>query len=401
MPEHDLPPVLDALGDDLDAAMQTAEATPARRWRLGRPRAIAVAPRRASRRSVGALVVGAVLAAVAILVVVSLGGSRATLAQAAVLKRAAAALDQPNTILYVQVHVFGDDQLCVADGPSPSTMCIGTRSLAAETTGTTADPANDKLSYSSQEWLTSGGGADHTIYSNGNETAATSDAQGHRWYSAYNAANNTLWTLSPAGAPNPPPTPHTPSQRETLPPPNALGTVGVLSLASNGLIALNPSYIEDLYREARNGRQSTFGPTTITPRFVGPTSIGSESAYELRFDIHFTTNPFADDKCASSACPTPADQAILLYIDGNTFMPVRSVLMTLRTSRHAAAPPAATVTVVRLTNFDVRTLPNTTANQALLQMSPHPSATRTQSNYPTGRRGTDSTASTGATGSTS
>ena len=59
---------------------------------------------------------GAVLAA--IIIVPSLGGSRSGLAQAAVISRAAAALEQPNTILYLQVHDYSAHgrQVCVRFG---------------------------------------------------------------------------------------------------------------------------------------------------------------------------------------------------------------------------------------------------------------------------------------------
>ena len=205
MPENtDLPPVLQRLGDDLAVAMQSAIAV---RPHVRLLRTIASLPRRAPKRS-AALAVVALAAVVALLVVPSLDGSRTAVAQAAVLTRAAAALDQPNTILYIQVHDYSADgdgismlggnelggfAMCV---PGP---CSHSGTPATLQTGISADPSGDTLTYSSQEWLSPG--QDHTIYNNGDEVA-TSDATDQ--YVAYDAADNTLTTLTDMGFPSTP-----------------------------------------------------------------------------------------------------------------------------------------------------------------------------------------------------
>ena len=164
MPDHtDLPPVLQRLGDDLAVAMRSAIAV---RPDVRLLRTIASQPRRAPKRS-AALAAVALAAVVALLVVPSFDGSQTAVAQAAVLTRAAAALDQPNTILYVQVHDYSAD----GDGPSMLggdelggfAMCVPgpcSRSATPATpqTGISADPSADTLTYSSQEWAESGPG---------------------------------------------------------------------------------------------------------------------------------------------------------------------------------------------------------------------------------------------------
>ena len=341
MPENtDLPPVLQRLGDDLAVAMQSAIA--------GRPhvrflRTIARLPRRAPKRS-AALAVVAVAAVVALLVVPSLDGSRTGVAQAAVLTRAAAALDQPNRILYVQlqdysadgdgVSMLGGNELggfvmCV---PGP---CSHSGAPATLQTGISADPSSDTLTYSSQEWLSPG--QDHTIYNNGDEVA-TSDATDQ--YVAYDAADNTLTTLTDMGFPSTP-APSEPSNLALAAAPVAIGS----NLA-------DPSFYEQLYQQVQAGQQATIpegsAETTVAAHLIGQTTIAGESVYELRFDVQ-TTMPSGGDlsgpNCGPTVC-TLATREILLYLDSQTYTPVRTVVITLNPNDNQGLPDGTAVSQV-------------------------------------------------------
>jgi hypothetical protein len=131
------------------------------------------------RRRLALVGVPATFAAVALIVIPSLGGSSPAIAQAAVLRHAAAALDQPNTITYLSVQDYS------ATGMGPCYLglgaplpCIGTGSGAATATGISADPADDALTYGSQEW-TGPDGQTRTLYNNGDELVSNADDDGY------------------------------------------------------------------------------------------------------------------------------------------------------------------------------------------------------------------------------
>jgi hypothetical protein len=317
------------------------------------------------------------------LVVPSLDGSRTAVAQAAVLTRAAAALDQPNAILYIQEQNYGTVGSCFALARSSSAgapgtpICVGGRSTDAGTSGISADPANDTLNYSSQEWLSPDESQVHTIYGNGDE-AALNNSTGQ--YTIYDAANDTL--INDSSIP-------------ITPPP--IGTIAPLAI---GPLALSraisdPAYFEELYQEAQAGDKNAQGQTTFTSELVGQTTIDGESVYELRFDFHFTAP-------ADIAADNAPDQENLLYLDSKTYTPVRSVKMAVNPSGQPDGPSGTTVLAV--TDFTVQSLPDNPANERLLQMSPHPGATQIQENHTpqTGTTasgtGTGAALGTGATG---
>jgi hypothetical protein len=298
-------------------------------------------------------------AAVAIVIVVpSLGGPRTGIAQAAVLKRAEAALDQTNTIFYLQTQQYSaiGGGPCIDEGVPPFSVCAPTSSADAQT-GISANPADDSLRYSSQEWLSADGSQDHTIYSNGFETVNNTNTQ---QVSSYDAADNTLTTLTDTGDTGGPITSGSPP----------VGPPTASDLA-------NPSYYESLYQEAEADQQNTQAGTTVSAQLVGQTTIGGESVYELRFDFHFTppSNQAAQDMCGSTVC-TPPDRETLLYLDSQTFLPVRSVLLIVNPTDRPGLPPGTAVWT--LTDLSIQSIPNTPANASLLQMSAHPGATQVE-----------------------
>ncbi len=279
---------------------------------------------------------GAVLAA--IIVVPSLGGSRSGLAQAAVISRAAAALEQPNTILYLQVQDYSAHAvICVRFGECSS------GDSATREGGISANPAEDTLTSSSQEWVSPDSSVEHTIYNNGVETVTNEDTHED---STYDPSDNTLTTVTETGAGF-----HSPSgERSPLPAPADFQ---------------DPAYYKNLYREAQAGTQKV--------RLVGQATIAGKSVYQLQFDSTWTppAHPPAGDMCGSTVCTPPAIE-ILVYLDSQTFTPVRSVTMTLNTTNRPGIPKGTSVTSV--TDFTAQSLPDTSQNEALLQMSQHPGA---------------------------
>ena len=315
--------------------------------RYGRPRRVRVA--------FVAVPVAAAAAAIVTLAP-SLDGSHTGIAQAAVLERAAAALDQTNTIFYVQAQQYSAiaGSPCIEEGVAPFLVCASGSSADAQT-GISANPADDTLRYSSQEWLSADGSQDHTIYSSGYETVNNTNTQ---QYTSYDAADSTLTTLTNTGDTSGPITSGAPP----------LGAPTPSDL-------VNPSYYESLYQEAQADQQNTVGGTTVSAQLVGQTTIAGESVYELRFDFHFTppANPPAGDMCGSTVC-TPPDRETLLYVDSQTFMPVRTVELIVNPTDKPGIPPGTAVWT--LTDLSIQSLPDTTANENLLQMSPHPGATQ-------------------------
>ena len=82
------------------------------------------------------------------------------IASAAVISRAAAALDPANVIMYDRVSVYGWN-LCL--GEELPTRCFD--SPAPPAGGLSRDPSADALSYSYQEWAS--GESNHVIYNTG------------------------------------------------------------------------------------------------------------------------------------------------------------------------------------------------------------------------------------------
>jgi hypothetical protein len=279
----------------------------------------------------------AVLAAV--IVVPSLGGSRSGLAQAEVISRAAAALEQPNAILYLQVQDYSAQTrvICVRFGECSSGASAGREGAIS------ANPADDALTYTSQEWVSPDSSVEHTIYNNGVETVTNEDTHED---STYDPSNNTLTTVTetgaglsiPSGEPSPQPAPAD---------------------------FQDPAHYKNLYREARAGTQKV--------RLVGQTTISGKSVYQLQFESTPTppAHPPAGDMCGSAVC-TPPGHEILVYLDSQTFTPVRSVTLTLNTSNLPGIPKGASVTSV--TDFTAKSLLDTSQNKGLLEMSQHPGA---------------------------
>jgi hypothetical protein len=279
----------------------------------------------------------AVLAVV--IVVPSLGGSRAGLAQAAVISRAAAALEHPDTILYLQVHDYSAHGrvICVRFGECSFADSAGQKG------GISANPTEDALTYSSQEWVSPDGSLEHTIYNDGVETVTNEDTHED---STYDPTNNTLTTVTETGvglrAPSGEPSP--------LPAPSDFQ---------------DPAFYENLYREAQAGTQKV--------RLVGRATIAGKSVYQLEFDSRSTppAHPPAGDMCGSTVCTAPGLE-ILVYLDSQTFMPLRSVTLTINTSNLPGIPEGASVTSV--TDFTAQSLPDTSRNEGLLELSQHPGA---------------------------
>jgi len=282
--------------------------------------------------------VAASAAVVAVIVVPSLGGSRSGLAQAAVISRAAAALERPNTILYLQVHGYSaHGGICVRFGE-----CIFAAS-AGRQAGISPNPAEDVLTYSSREWISPDGSVEHTIYDDGVESVINAAA---REDVTYDPGDNTVTTVTETGVGVPSPS----GEPSPLPSPADFQ---------------DPAYYKRLYRQARTGTQKV--------RLVGQTTIAGRSVYQLRFDSRPAppARPPAGDMCGSTVCTAPGLE-ILVYVDSKTFAPVRSVTMTLNTDNLPGIPPGTSVSGV--TDFTARSLPDTPENRGLLQMSQHPGA---------------------------
>jgi len=298
---------------------------------------------RQTRRRAGLAGVPLALAAAALVIVPSLNGPRTGIAEAAVLARAAQALDQPNTILYAQVDAYSAHSLtCIL-----ASECFGGGAGASD--GISADPAEDTLSYSEQEWLSPDRNVQRELFNNGDETVANADSN---VYEAYNAATNTVTTLTQFEDGSPRPL-SSPTQVAPMP---ALRDIA------------NPSYYQALYHEAQAGKQDA--------QLVGQTTIDGTSVYELRFTIDPKppTNPPPGDMCGSSVC-VPPGQIIDLYLDSQTFTPVRTVAILSNPTDQPGIPDGSSVSSV--VDFSAQSLPDTAANEQLLQMSAHPSATET------------------------
>ena len=346
MPEHDFPPVLDALGDDLAAAMQAADAAAPRRSRFGPTRMRTAITRRVSRRWVGAFVAVVAVAVAAILVLPSLGGSRTGLAQAAVLAHASAALEQqPNAILYENATVYVAGQTCLAVRGSAPPLCVG---INQQNVTLSADPTHDTASYTYQEWISADGREQHTLYSGGDETAVGNDA-----YSLYDPANNTI-TTDTGYALIPPPT------AWAHPQPGEILLPSTLSVAD----------LEALYGQAAAGSPYV--------KLIGQTTVDGHTAYELQIASTpdgATSSAGATGATGATGVPGPTGFYLLLYIDSQSYLPLRAVNLFGGPSGPNAVS-GASASVQSVTEFTPQLLPDTPANQNMLDMS-HPGATQT------------------------
>ncbi|HEX4109338.1 MAG TPA: hypothetical protein VHX88_14470 [Solirubrobacteraceae bacterium] len=289
--------------------------------------------RRVAYVSVPAAVAAGTVAAV---VVPSLGGSPTAIAQAAVLSRAAAALDQPNTILSLTEQDYGTATVTCMLGGHPLTVCFGGHT-SDPGSAISADPSQDPLAYSEHEWLSADASIDHTLYDNGDETVT--DYASHE-YQVFDAAADTLSTLTDFETAASPPG----DVRSPVPEPADFS---------------NPAYYESLYRQALAGTQQV--------QLVGPSTIDGQSAYELDFPILAAGTA----ACGGGDC-TPPQHALLVYVSTQTFAPVRTEDELLNPTDRPGIPPGTSI--LHITDFQAQQLPDTPVNEALLAMSRHPGA---------------------------
>jgi hypothetical protein len=322
--------------------------------------------RRPPVRRLALAAVPAGLAASALVLAPALDGSRTATADAAVLSRAAAALEQPGTILSLRTQDYSATGMgpCMLGLHSPL-RCVTGPPSGATSTGISADPAQDDLTYSSQEWLSADGTQHRTIYSDGVEQTTDSGAER---YSVFDPSANTTTTLTnmPDGTA---PTAPAPPDGSTAALPGA-----VLSNLSD------PSFYEQLYREAQTGSHVEDGETTVTSSLVGPTTIAGEPVVELQFTVHTAppSNPPAGDDCGTSAC-APPDREVLLYLDAQTYTPVRAILEIVNSGDSPGVPAGTSVWMVA--DYSVERLADSPANETLLQPSPHTGATQVTETY--------------------
>jgi hypothetical protein len=295
-----------------------------------------VAPTRARarqrHRTAISLALVALPIAVAVAAVSFLGNSRPGIAQAAVISRATTALEQPNTILYLKVIEHNSGGICIGEaGCTPIDPTTAKNGISPE-------PAEDTVTNTYQQWLSPDGSQQRTVEGDGQElvsNAATNEQI------TYDPANGRLTTITDAGVPSP-----------SISGPAASPTI---------------SYLKSLYQEARAGRQNL--------QLVGQTTIGEKSVYELR--LSSSALPQADapgNMCGSAICKPPT-VSVLIYLDSETFVPVRTVITNPKIE-----PGHVGVLVRDVTDFVAESLPDTAANESLLQMPSHPDATvrRTQ-----------------------
>lgn len=315
--------------------------------------------RRSRYGIVGGLGFAAVLAGVLVLFVVPGGSSvRPTSAAAAVLARAASAVDQPNTIFYVRVDDYnangrGTELLGGTQEPTHDTMCVpgpcNSPPPATARTGISANPADDTLTYSFKQWASADGNQVHTIYSNGDETVRNTSSE---TYSSYDPADNTLTALS-----------HMVYPRTTQ---GALSTLAD-NVFDGSLIPFiqDPHYykrlLHDAQTNAHGGGENATGLPSVSAKLLRQTTIAHRPVYELRFEVNWA--------------PLPKEQ-ILLYIDARTFLPVRSVGTVFNVNDYEGAPRGTAISDVA--DYSIQSLPDTPSNHGLVEMAPHPGATHVQ-----------------------
>jgi hypothetical protein len=186
------------------------------------------------------------------------------IASAAVISRAAAALDPANVIMYDRVSVYGWN-LCL--GEELPTRCFD--SPAPPAGGLSRDPSADALSYSYQEWAS--GESNHVIYNTGDETAMNAQTE-----QSYDPIDNTLTTVAL--------------------PSSGGQAAGAAAFPDTG--ALTPTDIQNLYAEAQRGG--------VQVRLGAQSTLNGEHVYELEF----AGQPVSEQ----------------LFVDAQTFLPVEAVV---------------------------------------------------------------------------
>jgi hypothetical protein len=267
-----------------------------------------------TRLALVALPVGVVVATIFLL-----GSSRPGIAQAGVVSRAAAALEQPGTILHLQVTEYTSGTICISEGG-----CTPINPTTAKN-GISANPAEDAVSNTYQEWLSTDGSRRRIVEGDGQELVSNAETSEQV---SYNPVNHRLTTIT-------------------------AGTV-----PSSSFVSPTISYLQNLYREAQAGRQNL--------ELVGQTTISGESVYELRLDSSALP---PGNMCGTEVCKPPV-VSVLIYLDSQTFVPVRTVI---ENPNQAASGHGSVVRNV--TDFATQRLPNTSANKALLEMPVHRDAT--------------------------
>jgi hypothetical protein len=247
-----------------------------------------------------------------------------------VIARAAAALDQPGTILHFKANVYWHDS------PTPIN----------------ADPSHT-LGQTIEEWQSPGARQLHVVESGpenpgGDEYAENWDA---KTAEGYNGELNQLIDLTD-------PSFFDPARRSPA------GTNPATLLGLGGQDVTDD--LESLVQEAEGGVQNI--------HVAGQTTIRGSSVYELRID--YTVPVVADPSGATITNPTglpttPVRLSTLVYVDSQTFLPVR--IVDLGPPAPAVGPGAV---VERVTDYVLaERLPDTPQNQGLLGLSPHPGAT--------------------------
>ncbi|HEY1690113.1 MAG TPA: hypothetical protein VGF95_14755 [Solirubrobacteraceae bacterium] len=165
-----------------------------------------------------------------------LGSPRPGLAQAAVIRRASAALAQPKGILYVRENVYGGN---ICFGLELPIRCID------EAAGDRLP--EDRIGLRYRSWMDARADTLRTVYRSGDETVV----EGHR-QSLYDPANNTLTVITKASDGNVAAFPH--------------GEVDELTIPQ----------IKRLYRDAKDGESDA--------KLIGKTTVRGIEAYELRID---------------------------------------------------------------------------------------------------------------------
>jgi hypothetical protein len=207
------------------------------------------------------------------------------IASAAVISRAAAALDPANVIVYDRVSVYGWN-LCL--GEELPTRCFDSPTPPA--VGLSRDPSADTLSYSYQEWAS--GESNHVIYNTGDETATNAQKE-----QSYDPIDNTLTTVA------------LPSSSDQASDAAAFPDTG----------ALTPTDIQSLYAAAQKG--------SVQVRLGAQSTLNGEHVYELEF------------------AGQPVSKQ--LFVDAQTFLPVEAVV-SQQTSAGTVVSQVETITAEAL-----------------------------------------------------
>jgi hypothetical protein len=207
------------------------------------------------------------------------------IASAAVISRAAAALDRSNVVMYDRVSVYGWN-LCL--GEELPTRCFDNPAPPAG--GLSPDPNADALSYSYREWTSSE--SNHTIYNTGDETATNAQTE-----QSYDPIDNTLTTVAM--------------------PSSGAQTSGAAAFPRTG--ALTPEDIQNLYAEAQK--------SSVQVRLGTQSTLDSKHVYELEF----AGRPVSEQ----------------LFVNAQTFLPVE-VVVNQQTSAGTIVSQVETITAEAL-----------------------------------------------------